>query len=316
MDLSIICVNWNSADYLLSCLSSVAQYTHGIEYEVIVVDNASSPQDIEKLSRAAATMRLILSPENIGFAQANNAGFQASTGAYVLLLNPDTELIGPAITTMLEKIRTLPDAGIVGCKLLNTDRTVQLSSIQKSPTILNQVFDAEYLLLRWPNCPLWRLGPLFSDQTEPVSVDAISGACMLMKREVFEQVGMFSQDYFMYAEDLDLNYKVKRTGRSNYYVGAATMIHHGGKSSGRQGLSHWATIMKYTAMLRYYRNTRGRLYELLYRAAMGCAAAGRVIALSILYPFADRTALRGALKKWVTILGWAVGRHTAAAQGR
>ena len=96
---------------------------------------------------------------------------------------------------------------------------------------------------------------------------------------------MFSEDYFMYAEDLDLNYKLKQAGYTNYYVGDTAIVHHGGRSSSRQKVSQWSTTMKYRAMTRYYRKTRGRLYELMYRAIMGCAAVGRLFLLGIAYLF-------------------------------
>jgi N-acetylglucosaminyl-diphospho-decaprenol L-rhamnosyltransferase len=319
MELSIIIVNWNSVDFLLDCLASIRTSTKSISYEVIVVDNASAETDVETLRQKCLGITLIQSKENLGFARANNLGFRHATGQYVLLLNPDTKLVGPAINTMLEQIERLPFAGIVGCKLLNTDLSVQLSSIRSFPKILNQVFDAEYLFLRWPSCPVWNLAPLFSNNEDPAPVDVISGACMLLRREVFEQVGMFSEDYFMYAEDIDLNYKVKQAGFSNYYLGGATIIHHGGKSSG-QRVSQWSTIMQYNAMVRYYRKTRGRPYELLYRGAMGCAAAGRLMVLAFAYPLGTvlnkKNSLHYAMSKWTAVLRWAVGRPALSAAGR
>src|SRR5450631_882710 len=137
MDLSIIIVNWNSADFLLDCVTSIRKHTQNITYETIVVDNASAKEDVDKLSQYLPDIHLIASPENLGFAGANNLGFKHATGEYVVFLNPDTKLVGPAINTMVERMKSLPDAGIVGCKLLNTDLSVQLSSIQKFPTILN-----------------------------------------------------------------------------------------------------------------------------------------------------------------------------------
>src|SRR5262249_44700971 len=152
-----------------------------------------------------------------------------------------------------------PDAGIVGCRLLNTDLSVQLTSIQKFPTIINQLLDVEYFQLRWPGCPLWDMRALFTDNVKLTKVEVISGACMLLRREVFTRVGMYTEDYFMYAEDIDLNFKAARAGFTNYYVGNAIIVHHGGKSSSQQSVSHWATIMKYRAMKRMFNNTRGRL---------------------------------------------------------
>jgi GT2 family glycosyltransferase len=320
MELSIICVNWNSADYLRECIASVYEYTWEISFEIIVVDNASSQEGVDTLREQFPEVTIIKSAKNLGFAGANNVGFRHSTGAYVLLLNPDTKLISAAINIMLAHMKTLPDAGIVGCRLLNTDLSVQLTAIQKYPTILNQVLDLEYLQLRWPHCPLWEIAPLFSTDVKLLKVEVISGACMLLRRQVFEQVGMFSEDYFMYAEDIDLNYKVKSAGFTNYYVGEAAMIHHGSKSSSRQEISFWATIMKYRAMRKLFQKTRGRLYGSMYRMAMGCAAAGRLIVLALAYPLGnivwDREALKFATRKWRVVLRWALGRQSMVLQDR
>lgn len=316
VDLSVIFVNWNSVDYLRDCLASIYEFTHGISFEIIVVDNASPEGRLEILQDQFPGITLIRSRTNLGFAGANNLGFKHSTGSYVLFLNPDTKLIGPALPVMLEHMRSLPAAGIVGCKLLNTNLSVQLTSIQKFPTIVNQMLDAEFLQVHWPRCPLWELTPLFSISTKPSRVDVISGACMLLRRERFEQVGMFSEDYFMYAEDIDLNYKVARAGFTNYYVGDATIIHHGGGSSSRQTVSQWKTIMKYRAMCRYFRKTRGPGYELIYRSAMGCVAVARLILLWLAYPLVNilwgKESLKIAKEKWRAVLRWAVGRQELA----
>jgi GT2 family glycosyltransferase len=316
MDLSIILVNWNAVDYLLECLASIYDNTRGIEFEIIVVDNASPQGGIEIIGERYPAVRMIKSPTNVGFAKANNIGFEHSTGSYVLFLNPDTVVLGGALAILLENIMALPDTGIVGCKMLNSDRTVQITSIQRLPTILNQAINAEHLQLKWPNCPLWSIGPLFTDPDKPVRVEVISGACMLLRREVFAQVGMFSEDYFMYAEDLDLNYKLRQAGYSNYYIGNASIIHHGGRSSSQQKVSQWSTIMKYRAMTRYYRKTRGRPYELAYRATMGVAAAGRLVLLGIASISGDllwkKEHIRYAADKWKTVLKWAVGWQDVA----
>src|SRR5271154_4562824 len=162
VELSVICVNWNSVDYLEECITSIYETTEGISFEIIVVDNASPQGGVETLKDQFPEIVIIESKENLGFAGANNIGFRRSTGSYVLFLNPDTRIIGRALNIILNQIKSLPDAGIVGCKLLNTDLTVQLTAIQKFPTILNQVLDAEYLQRKWPQCPLWEIGPLFA----------------------------------------------------------------------------------------------------------------------------------------------------------
>jgi GT2 family glycosyltransferase len=284
------------------------------------VDNASPDGRVDSLKERFPEVMVIKSQKNLGFAGANNLGFRNSRGACVLFLNPDTKLVNPAITVMLSHLKTLPNAGIVGCKLLNTDGSVQLSSIQKFPTILNQLLDVEYLQLRWPGCPLWDLTPLLSNDVKVCKVEVISGACMLFRREVFERIGMFSEDYFMYAEDIDLNDKARRAGFTNYYIGEARIIHHGGGSSARQSMTQWKTVMKYRAMVRYYRKTRGPFYEFLYRTAMGASALGRLLLLALAYPFGnllfDRKSLKIAADKWTAVLKWAVGRQDLVLENR
>lgn len=309
VDLSIIYVNWNSLDYLRASIASVNEFTRRTRFELIVVDNASPEGGIDALSADFPEMTVIKSHKNLGFAGANNLGFARATGEYVLLLNPDTLLFEPSIDILVDQARTLPDAGIIGCKLLNSDRSLQLSSIQKFPNLLNQVIDTEYLRTRWPRSPLWGIAPLFQE-TSLTPVQVIPGACMLLRRSVFQQAGLYSEDYFMYAEDIDLNHKVSKLGLVNYYVGKTSIIHHGGGSSSKQ-VSHWATVMKYKAMVLYFRKTRGPLYEWLYRAAIATSAVLRISLLSLICLFGntrwDKNSLSFSFNKWKAVLKWALG---------
>lgn len=278
MELSIIFVNWNSVDYMRECLTSIYAHTQGFAYEIIVVDNASPQGGVDALKEEFPGIVLIKSAENLGFAGANNLGFRESTGKCVLFLNPDTKLVNSAINIMLEQLQSLPGAGIVGCKLLNGDGSVQTSSIMKFPGILNQVFQFEGFRLRWPSFPLWDIGPLFSSNPCPVKVEAITGACMMMRREVFEKVGMFSEEYFMYAEDVDLCWKITRAGFPNYYVGQGNVIHYGGVSSPRA----WQTVAKTRAEQRLLENFRGPVYGAMFRTALALNAAARLCLAAML----------------------------------
>jgi GT2 family glycosyltransferase len=311
MDLSIITVNWNSVGYLRQCLASIYSNTRDLTFEIVVVDNASPNGDVDTLLAMFPGIKIIKSGTNLGFARANNLGFWHSNGATILLLNPDTKLVGPAINKLVEAFETLPDVGIVGARHVNPDLTVQTTSIQRFPSILREVVNIEALRRRWPQCGLWSIGPLFSGGKRPVRVEVIPGACMLMRREVFEQVGMFSEGYFMYAEDIDLNYKIAKAGYTNYFIPDATLIHYGGASSSQRTGDHWATRMQLHAMSQYYAKTRGREYAGLYRAAMGVCAAGRLLAIALASPFWNairgKQALRRPRQKWTTVLRWALG---------
>jgi N-acetylglucosaminyl-diphospho-decaprenol L-rhamnosyltransferase len=165
--------------------------------------------------------------------------------------------------------------------------------------------------LRWPNLSLWNIGPLFSNDGKPCEVEVISGACMLVRRNVFERASMFSEDYFMYAEDIDLCRKVKRLGLRNYYVGQAELIHHGGKSSGQTEINQWSTIMKLNAVQKFCVKVHGNFYGRMYRIVMGCAALGRLSVLFLAKAFrisdSRNVVIRRARSKWTAILKWSFG---------
>ena len=312
MELSIICVNWNSIDYLESCIASVIKYTSEISFEIIVVDNASpANDDVDRLKSSFPNVLTIRCRENVGFAKANNLGYRQSAGEYILFLNPDTRLQGPAINTMLSAAKTLRGAAIIGCRLLNADLSIQTSCVQKVPTIINQLLDAEVLHRSWPGCPLWDISPLYGDDTDVAKVEVISGACMLVKRSVFEQIGLFSEDYFMYADDIDLCWKAIQGGLANYYVGKATIIHYGGGSSQQQEINNWATIMKFRSVEKFCAKRRGRWYAHLFRVAMGIAAVARLLLITALLGCRGNSAkgaiTRAALCKWTAILKWSLG---------
>lgn len=308
LDLSIIIVNWNSVNYLRECLTSIYGNCEGLRNEVIVVDNASPQRDIEQLPAEFPAMMLVKSAANLGFAGANNLGFSRSSGNHLLFLNPDTRILGSAIQTILSHAKDLPRAGIVGCKLLNTDGSIQTSCIQRFPTILNQALDVEFLQLRWPRMSLWGIAPLFADRPAPAKVEVISGACMMVSREVFQAVGGFSEDYFMYAEDLDLCYKVIKANFENYYVGDAEVIHHGGKSSGQREVNEWATQMKFRSILHFCEKTRGSVYTWLFRLALAVTAFCRLVLIAVAFPFGKATALKSVFSKWRAVLRIALGR--------
>lgn len=302
MRVSIIFVNWNSTGYLRECLSSIDQWSHHVDHEIVVVDNASPNADADVLKEDFEFIKLVKSSENLGFAGANNLGFQHSTGDHVLFLNPDTKLNSPAIGVMADQLELLKDAGVIGCRLLNADLSIQTSAIQTFPTILNQALDADTLRRCWPNSRLWGNAALFSSSRAPVPVEVISGACMMIRREVFESVGMFSADYFMYAEDLDLCYKCMRAGYRNYYVGAATVIHYGGGSSNPET----ATVRKWQSIVFFCRKHYGQLYTIVFALVMSAMALGRLGALAITSPLRTSSSNSkpqyAASAKWVAIL--------------
>jgi len=328
VDVSIIIVNWNSAKDLHRCLSSIYRCTTNLEFEVIVVDNASydGSEDIVRTHFPETTFLQL--DNNLGFARANNLAAARASGHSLLFLNPDTEIIGPAIRTMSVELEGLPNAGTVGCKLLNTDHSIQTSCVSKFPTILNQALDFHFLRKRFPKSRLWGARPLFED-VGPVEVDWVSGACILIDRDVFEEIGQFSTDYFMYSEDVDLCYKVRKEGLRVYYVGNATVIHHGGKSSENRVEAHFSAVEMRKSRSKFMLKTKGPLYAQAFRFMTILVALVRLAILRILLLacqllarmsrcLPDESSIRWQLAaqekslcnssvKWYRILRWALG---------
>jgi GT2 family glycosyltransferase len=306
MDLSIIIVNWNSVEFLKKCLASVKAGTHAINYEIIVIDSASFDGCEEMLRKYYPEVVFIQSQENVGFARANNMAFEKSCGSKVLFLNPDTEIDDSAINIIYDYLQKLPKAGALGCKL-NSDRSIQTSCIQSFPTILNQVLDSEYLRARSLKSSLWGVAPLYEDKSEPSVVNAISGACIMMERNIFEHIRKFSEEYFMFTEDIDLCYKAKKAGYLNYYVPEASIVHHGGGSS-QEAKSNFAVVMMRESMYQFLMKTKGHSYAWCYRISMLFSALLRLFTLWISSVVFKRQN-RNPINKWQAVFQWALNRN-------
>jgi GT2 family glycosyltransferase len=319
MDLSILIVNWNSAHYLRPCLSSVYQETKGISFEVVVLDNASYDGSERLIKEEFPQAIFIQGTENLGFTKGNNFAYPYTCGRNLLLLNPDTEIRDAALTKMLAAFESLPGAGAIGCRLLNTDGSVQ-PSVHAFPTILNQLVDSDFLRQRFPRWRLWGMQGKSGTSSTPIEVDAVGGACLMVKRDIFEQVGMLALDYVMFGDDLDLCYRIKKAGYKVYYTGQAEVVHHGGKStaSWKQSLSDvWVRDSTY----RFVVKTRGGPYGAVHKATMALSAVLRLAVVGLLFPFASTNAERrkqlvGKLAKWLRVLQWALGLNHWAQNAR
>jgi GT2 family glycosyltransferase len=311
VDLSIIIVNWNSKDYLLKALASIESKTRELEYEILVIDSGSFDGCGEWLKGAYPHVLFIQSEKNIGFARANNEAFEVSRGRCVLFLNPDTEVGAFAIEILYRCLNTLPNAGIVGAKLLNSDGTVQETSVRAFPTLLGEALDSDILRRLFPKSALWGMKPLLAENEAPVAVDAVSGACMMMPRFLFENVGMFSTDYFMYSEDIDLCYKVRAAGFHCYYVPDAVIVHHGGKSSSQTRVNTFSAVMMLESRWRFFRKLRSRWHARGYRLAMFGASVLRIGLALFLWPvfklFGKEWRSEAILKKWLARFRWTLG---------
>lgn len=310
MELSIIIINWNSRDFLRDCLTSIEENPPDFSFETLVIDNASFDGSAEMVRREFPGVSFIQSPENQGFSRGNNVAALQSSGRNLLFLNPDTKVLGNALTVMKNCLDTNHHAGIVGCRILNSDGSVQTTAIQAFPTLLNQTLDADALHRWFPKSRLWGTAPLFSERTSPVRVDMISGACLMIRRPVFEQIGGFSVDYFMYSEDVDICQKARRTGWNAYYVPAASIIHYNGQSTGKKP-GHFSHVMQKESRRIYFKKMHGSLYAHSFRFSQIAVSIIRIAMIAVLLalPFGieRRLQLRFSMGKWLAILRWSLG---------
>ena len=308
--LSILIVNWRSKDYLRRCLVTVQATAQDLAGQIVVVDGGSFDGCGEMLAAEFPAVEFVQSRDNIGFGRSNNLGFQKVNQPVLLLLNPDTELKPGALARMLAVLQTQPDVGIVSPRLLNTDGSLQKSSVMAFPTPLNQALRSEFLMKALPKSRLWGAGEAYTAH-EPVPVEAVSGACMLMHTELFRRLGGFRPEYFMYAEDMDLCLRAHRLGLANYHVPDAEVIHHGGGSS-RTQVSQFSTVMMRVANETYMRLNHGPLTAALYRGLQAVSAAVRLLLAlpgCLLVGTAWRARAHTSMSRWWYVLRWAFGLH-------
>lgn len=309
MRVSILIVNWNSKTYLRQALRSILTTCTEMLPQVVVVDNGSFDGSAELVATEFPEVDFVQSPINLGFGRANNLGFERVQGDVVLLLNPDAELQPGALRTMLVALHNLPQVGVVGPKILNDDGSLQTSCVRAQPTPLNQALDAEVLRKWFPTWRGWGNWKAFH-ATGEVEVECLSGACMLLRADVFRKVGGFSPEFFMYGEDVDLCFKVRHLGLRLYYVPGATVVHHGGRSAASQ-FKKFPIVAMREADLLVVRKWGGKRAAACYRLLMGLSALVR-LPLLLLNTLARLRmgwwkAGGASVLKWWSIFRWSIG---------
>lgn len=262
LDLSVIIVSWNVEAVLRACLNSILagdvmvnqSHADKLSLEIIVVDSASSDNTVEMLQRDYPQVRLLAQTENVGYTRGNNIGLEVAQGRHLLLLNPDTEIIGDALMQMVAYMDDNPDVGIIGPHTLNTDRTTQ-SSRRRFPTAALAFVESTWLQGFAPKSMLDHFYVTDAPDDAVLDVDWVQGSALMARREVYEQIGGLDTGYVMFSEELDWCKRAKLAGWRVVYLGAAQIIHHGGKSTEQvKAQSH---IYFQQSKLRYFRKYHG-----------------------------------------------------------
>ena len=242
VDISVIIVNYNVKELLEQCINSILKAADGLNVEIIVVDNNSFDGSIEHLKNkfpSHPSLKLIESPLNLGFAKANNLGVKEAKGEYILILNPDTILQEDTLTRSLKFYKETPGIGAMTCKLILPNGKLDLACRRSFPTPSVAVYRILGLSRIFPNSKTFgKYNLTYLDENSTYEVDAIVGAFMLIKKDVYEKVKGFDEDYFMYGEDLDLCFRIKKAGYKIYYYPHTSIIHYKGESTKKSSISY------------------------------------------------------------------------------
>src|SRR6266496_567365 len=232
IELSIIIVNYNVRHFLEQCLCSVQKAIRNINAEIVVVDNSSVDNSIAYLKPQFQAVKFLANDTNLGFAKACNQGLRLSSGKYILFLNPDTIVTEDCFEKSISFLDSHPEAGALGIKMIDGSGKFLKESRRSFPlplTSLYKLFGLSKLFPRSPVFSKYHLGHL--DENEDHEVDVLAGAFFMVKKEVLEKIGSFDESFFMYGEDVDLSYRIQKSGYKNFYFAQSSIIHFKGEST-------------------------------------------------------------------------------------
>lgn len=255
MDLSIIILNYKTRGLLKQCLRGVRLFDLNLDYEIIVVDNNSRDGTIEMMKQEFPEIKLIASPVNNGHAAGSNLGLKEAKGKYSLLLNTDIAILDNAIRKLYDFMETHPKAGLVGPKLLNPNGSIQLSCCQ-FPKFLIPIYRRTPLGKLWfAKKVLRKYLMLDFDHNQTRKVDWMLGACMMIKNEAMEKVGLMDERFFLYFEDVDWCRRFWQAGYDVYYFADVELVHYHRRESaenpGLKGVFSYPTRIHIASWLKY-----------------------------------------------------------------
>lgn len=237
MQLSVIILNYNVRYFLEQCVASVQEALTNIDSEIIVVDNQSSDDSCEMIRSRFTGVKLIKNNSNLGFPKGNNIGVAQANGKYICILNPDTVVAEDTFEKILTFAEKQENLGIVGCKLIDGSGNFLPESKRGIPTpfvALTKIFGLYKLFPNWKLFNRYYAQHLSENETGKVEI--LVGAFMIMKRDLYNEIGGFDENCFMYSDDIDLSYMALKRGKSNYYFHETSVIHYKGESTVRDGL--------------------------------------------------------------------------------
>lgn len=282
MPCSVIIIAYNSRDFIPACLASVREALKGLDSEIIVLDNGSPfplTQDVKDMFPEVVWLN---SNENLGFGRGCNLAASYATKPYLFFINPDTIVSKTAFSKTLEYIQKKPKSGLVGCRILNEDGSLQWACRRAFPSPLAAIFKTIGLASLFPKSRFFAsYNMTYLDPDQETEVDAISGSFFCISDELYKTLGGFDESFFMYGEDLDLCFRAKKLGYNNYYFPETNIIHFRGQSSKTRRLRSYLDF--YNAMIIF--NRKHKQFNIpLFLVSLGICFASLVGIFSRLIP--------------------------------
>lgn len=288
LDLSVVIISFNTKEILIDCIKSVVKNTRGVKYEIVVIDNASSDgssEAISYLSKSVKVVTLIRNSKNVGFAAANNQGYRASKGKYILFLNSDTLVSGNVLGDVAHWMDTKAKVGICSCMLKNKDGTIQgtggyfptLPTVFSWMTIQDLPYVDNFIKPFHPMKPksFSKDDNFYKNDHE---LDWVTGAFLFVRRSILDNVGGWNDDYFMYMEEVDLCFRVKKLGWQIWYLPDWSIVHLGGASCS----SEYSVLSEYKGIKIFYKKYFPAWQLPVLRLLLKVGALGRMVLFGIL----------------------------------
>jgi hypothetical protein len=271
----------------------------GLEVEVFVVDNGSMDGSGEAVKEGFSKINLIQNEKNLGFAKANNQALSLSKGKYLLLLNPDTQVKEGAVEKLFSFMEGHAEVGMTGVQLLNSDGSKQ-NSIANFPSLATELLNKSLLRLLFPE----KFPGKERNYYKPVEVDSVIGACMMVRRDAVDQVGLLDEDYFLFLEETDWCYRMKRAGWKIYHVPQAEVYHFQGKSA--EAVKKEARVEFYRSRYHFFKKNRGHLQWFLLLIGLMVRLGVQLVSITAacLFTFFNIKKWKQKLSVFAYLMGW------------
>lgn len=276
-------VNTNNRELLRKCVDTIFDTVRETTYEIIVVENASTDGSFEMLTSKYPSVRVIRNTEKQGYGKCHNHAIRASKGDCILILNEDMEMLEGAVDRMVAKAESIDNLGVLGCRIVNPDHTLQHSCFT-FPTLGGELFEALFPQTVVFGESTARSKMYYWQHDTERQVDIVVGCCMLLPRRAVEVVGMFDPAFFVYSEEHDLCRRMRDAGLKVVFTPESEMIHIGGQTSKRMSLK--MALVQLESRMKYFRKHEGPVAAAVFRVILAVAAAVRLVGWGAVYPFA------------------------------